>query len=55
MIALDKSGGYQDDKHSCELMDGFAILVQLNLAFTALLTLIYKRWKEKPQRPLQIW
>lgn len=40
---------------SCQLMDGFSVLVQLCLAFTALLTLIYKRSKESPQRPMQIW
>ncbi|OAD05238.1 hypothetical protein MUCCIDRAFT_122846, partial [Mucor lusitanicus CBS 277.49] len=40
---------------SCELLDGFGILIQFLLAFTALITLIYKRAKETPQRPLQIW
>ncbi|KAG2237341.1 hypothetical protein INT48_009074 [Thamnidium elegans] len=43
------------NNESCELMDGFAIFIQLSLCFTALLTLIYKRSTETPQRPLQIW
>jgi hypothetical protein len=40
---------------SCQLMDNFAIFVQISLCFTAILTLIYKRSKEKPQRPIEIW
>jgi hypothetical protein len=43
------------NKESCKLMDGFAIFVQISLCFTALLTLIFKRSKESPQRPYQIW
>ncbi|KAI8639254.1 vacuolar membrane protein-domain-containing protein [Parasitella parasitica] len=45
----------KQDEKSCQLLDGFGILIQFLLAFTALLTLIYKRSKETPQRPLQIW
>jgi hypothetical protein len=40
---------------SCQLMDGFSILIQLCLAFTVLTALLYKRSKESPQRPMQIW
>jgi hypothetical protein len=43
------------EDESCQLMDGFAIFIQLSLCFTALLTLIYKRSKEFPQRPIQVW
>ncbi|CAO3638151.1 unnamed protein product [Cunninghamella blakesleeana] len=39
----------------CQLLDGFALLVQLLLAVTALLLLLYKRQKEKPKRPFSIW
>jgi hypothetical protein len=47
---------YQEQSEaSCQLMDSFSILIQLCLAFTALLTLLYKRSQESPQRPLQIW
>lgn len=44
-----------NDENSCELMDEFAIFIQFSLCFTALLTLIYKRSTESPQRPIQIW
>lgn len=58
-IALQQQMITTDDvplnNESCELMDGFAIFIQLSLFFTALLTLIYKRSTETPQRPLQIW
>ncbi|OAD78359.1 hypothetical protein PHYBLDRAFT_69692 [Phycomyces blakesleeanus NRRL 1555(-)] len=39
----------------CTLLDGFAIIVQLTLAATALAVLAYKRWRERPQRPVKIW
>lgn len=39
----------------CKLLDGFAIVIQFLLASTALLTLVIKRAREKPQRPLNIW
>ncbi|KAM3580352.1 hypothetical protein VKS41_007019 [Umbelopsis sp. WA50703] len=39
----------------CKLLDGFAILIQLLLASTALATLAIKRARERPQRPVKIW
>ncbi|PNH56510.1 hypothetical protein VD0003_g1247 [Verticillium dahliae] len=39
----------------CELLGNFALLVQLALGGLALLVLVYKRWKERPQRPVKIW
>jgi hypothetical protein len=39
----------------CELLGSFAILVQASLGGLALLSLVYKRWRERPQRPLKIW
>ncbi|KAG1538779.1 hypothetical protein G6F51_009551 [Rhizopus arrhizus] len=36
-------------------MDTFGIIVQLCLAAAAFSTLIFKRQREKPQRPLRIW
>ncbi|EEY18457.1 predicted protein [Verticillium alfalfae VaMs.102] len=38
----------------CELLGNFALLVQLALGGLALLVLVYKRWKERPQRPVKI-
>ncbi|KAG4439620.1 hypothetical protein IFR05_004915 [Cadophora sp. M221] len=39
----------------CELFGSFAILIQGSLGLCALLALVYKRWRERPQRPLKIW
>ncbi|KAI8382279.1 vacuolar membrane protein-domain-containing protein [Blakeslea trispora] len=39
----------------CQLMDGFGIFIQLCLATTAFSTLIYKRQREEPRRPIRIW
>ena len=46
-----------EDKNSgqCELLGSFAILVQGALGALALLSLVYKRWRERPQRPVKIW
>ncbi|KIW14889.1 hypothetical protein PV08_07674 [Exophiala spinifera] len=46
-----------DDESSgeCKLLGPFAILVQGALGALALLSLVYKRWRERPQRPLKIW
>ncbi|ORY94020.1 Vaculolar membrane protein-domain-containing protein [Syncephalastrum racemosum] len=46
---------WQNDAHSCQLLDGFAILIQVLLAFTALGALLFKRWRERPRRSLRIW
>ncbi|KAK4465652.1 vacuolar membrane protein-domain-containing protein [Cladorrhinum samala] len=39
----------------CRLLGSFAILVQLALGGLALMSLVYKRWRERPQRPIKIW
>jgi amino acid transporter len=39
----------------CRLLGSFAILVQLALGALALMVLVYKRWRERPQRPVKIW
>ncbi|POR36153.1 Vacuolar membrane protein [Tolypocladium paradoxum] len=39
----------------CQLLGPFALLVQAALGALALLSLVYKRWRERPQRPLKIW
>ncbi|KAH7188682.1 vacuolar membrane protein-domain-containing protein [Fusarium flagelliforme] len=47
-----------DEKESsgeCSLLGSFALLVQGALGALALLSLVYKRWRERPQRPLKIW
>ncbi|KAI1455664.1 vacuolar membrane protein-domain-containing protein [Annulohypoxylon moriforme] len=39
----------------CRLLGPFALFVQLALGGLALLSLVYKRWRERPQRPVKIW
>ncbi|KAI8914174.1 vacuolar membrane protein-domain-containing protein [Gorgonomyces haynaldii] len=39
----------------CELTDSFAVIVQILLASLALSSLLYKRQREQPKRPLWIW
>jgi hypothetical protein len=44
-----------DPDAGCKLLDGFAIVIQVLLASTALGTLVVKRATERPQRPVNIW
>ncbi|GAB5591042.1 hypothetical protein Unana1_05942 [Umbelopsis nana] len=47
-----------EDGHSqagCKLLDSFAIVIQICLATIAFSTLIIKRQRENPQRPVRIW
>ncbi|KAK3337252.1 vacuolar membrane protein-domain-containing protein [Cercophora scortea] len=44
-----------ENNTECRLLGSFAILVQLALGGLALLALVYKRWRERPQRPVKIW
>ncbi|KAL8370565.1 hypothetical protein RB595_000778 [Gaeumannomyces hyphopodioides] len=39
----------------CRLLGPFALIVQLALGGLALMSLVYKRWRERPQRPVKIW
>lgn len=39
----------------CRLMGPFSLIVQSALGALALLSLVYKRWRERPQRPVKIW
>ena len=47
------SGG--GDTGECKLLGSFSLLIQLALGGLALLSLVYKRWRERPQRPLKVW
>ncbi|OAA74014.1 vacuolar membrane protein [Cordyceps fumosorosea ARSEF 2679] len=44
-----------DSEGECQLLGSFALLVQAALGGLALLALVYKRWRERPQRPVKIW
>lgn len=43
------------DNGECKLLGPFSLLVQGALGLLALLSLVYKRWRERPRRPLKIW
>lgn len=47
--------GISIKKNDCRLLGPFALLVQGALGALALLSLVFKRWRERPRRPLQIW
>lgn len=51
----DANTSGDDDQGDCELLGPFALIVQLALGGLALLALVYKRWRERPQRPVKIW
>ena len=39
----------------CKLLGPFALFIQGALGLLALLVLVLKRWRERPQRPLKVW
>lgn len=39
----------------CRLLGPFALIVQACLGFLALSSLVFKRWRERPRRPIKIW
>lgn len=43
------------DQGKCSLLGSSALFVQAALGALALLSLVYKRWRERPQRPPKIW
>jgi hypothetical protein len=51
----DKGPHESPPNGECRLLGPFALIVQGALGGLALLALVYKRWKERPQRPLKIW
>lgn len=43
------------DNGECRLLGPFALIIQASLGALALLSLVYKRWRERPQRPIKVW
>ena len=43
------------EKNECRLLGPFALVVQAALGLIALLSLVFKRWRERPRRPLKVW
>jgi len=52
---MKKKAEPQLQEQNCVLVDNFAIFIQVLLGAIAFSTLIYKRHRERPQRPLRIW
>lgn len=50
--APQPNGGENEE---CKLLGPFSLLVQGALGLLALLSLVYKRWREKPRRPVKVW
>lgn len=50
--AQDPNG---DDGGECKLLGPFSVFVQIALGGLALLSLVFKRWRERPQRPVKVW
>lgn len=51
------SGPFHIDSSSgeCQLLGPFALVVQAALGGLAMLSLVFKRWREHPQRPVKVW
>lgn len=58
-IAMVKSGSEAgpggDESAECHLLGPFALIIQGSLGLLALMSLVFKRWRERPQRPLKVW
>ena len=50
-----KGSGSGEENGECQLLGPFAIFIQAALGGLALLSLVFKRWRERPQRPVKIW
>lgn len=53
MSSTDSAPGAENGE--CQLLGPFALLIQASLGALALLSLVYKRWRERPQRPIKVW
>ncbi|KAK4984659.1 hypothetical protein LTR50_006450 [Elasticomyces elasticus] len=50
-----KQGDQGAENGECRLLGPFALVVQGALGALALLALVFKRWRERPRRPVKIW
>lgn len=46
---------HEEEQSQCHLLGRFALLIQTALGALALLSLLFKRWLERPQRPVHVW
>lgn len=56
-MTTSESDGEQPgaENGECQLLGPFAIIIQASLGGLALFSLVIKRWRERPQRPVKIW
>ena len=52
---FSKEGEPGAENGECQLLGPFAIVIQASLGALALFSLVFKRWRERPQRPIKIW
>lgn len=52
---MEQASDPSENNGECQLLGPFSLLIQAALGGLALLSLVYKRWRERPQRPLKIW
>jgi hypothetical protein len=45
----------EDDSGECKLLGPFALIVQAVLGALSLLSLVWKRYREHPRRPVKVW
>ena len=45
----------EEDNGECKLLGPFALLIQGALGALAVLSLVFKRYRERPRRPVKIW
>jgi len=43
------------EQGECRLLGPFALFVQAGLGVLAILSLVFKRWREVPRRPVKVW
>ena len=52
---LDQSNQAGAENGECRLLGPFALIVQTGLGLLALFSLVWKRWRERPRRPMKVW
>ncbi|KAF2753631.1 hypothetical protein EJ05DRAFT_457547 [Pseudovirgaria hyperparasitica] len=51
----EHGGDKPEGDGECRLLGPFALIVQGALGALALLSLVFKRWRESPRRPIKVW
>ncbi|KAK8205903.1 FK506-binding protein 2 precursor [Phyllosticta capitalensis] len=51
----DSGPKQEEHRGECRLLGPFALVIQGALGALALLSLVWKRWRENPRRPVKVW